>query len=186
MKHFFLFFALLLTLSTCKKDDLDCVPDLPCATQAGANTFGCYINGKPWVSGIAPYVLDPTVHELNVNYDEPNYSYNDFHIFQFTATAVDSFAYEFWALAFGPLLTTGDLSHQQLSTFRAEVYLEYLPDVRRVFQLDTLSPYDITITKLDFDKNIVAGKFAFTGITEDKKDTIIVTNGRFDLIYLPF
>jgi len=35
----------------CKKDDPapNPPPELPPATQTGANTFGCYVNGKPFI-----------------------------------------------------------------------------------------------------------------------------------------
>ena len=47
MKH--LFFIATLLLFSCSKDDeatTDNTPKLPPETQTGANTFGCYINGK--------------------------------------------------------------------------------------------------------------------------------------------
>ncbi len=56
MKTLLSAFVLLIVLFSCKKDDL-----LPAATQNGANTFGCKVNGKTWIpdggggfSGIKP------------------------------------------------------------------------------------------------------------------------------------
>jgi hypothetical protein len=47
-------------------------PDpLPPATQEGKNTFGCYIDGKPWVAWIDPEILDPSLRSLTGRYDEP-------------------------------------------------------------------------------------------------------------------
>lgn len=185
MKHFLLSAVAAILLCACKKDNLDCLPDLPCATQSGENTFGCYINGKPWVTEIAPYVLDPTLHKVEANYDEPNYGQNHYNILQFNATSVDSLLYSFWSMSFSPIITQGELLHGQLQSFRAEAHLELMPSNHMVFYIDTLSPYEIVITKLDVDKNIVSGKFAFTGITKDKNDTIRVTEGRFDMKYSP-
>ena len=39
----------LLGLSQCKKNDPNPVDQLPPATQTGANTFGCLVNGQPWL-----------------------------------------------------------------------------------------------------------------------------------------
>jgi len=46
-------YALLLTLTQCSKCKNDPTPakpedQLPAATQTGANTFGCLLNGQPW------------------------------------------------------------------------------------------------------------------------------------------
>lgn len=53
MKHFpVLTTALALLLTQCRKnDDAPAKPEdqLPAATQTGANTFGCLLNGKPWM-----------------------------------------------------------------------------------------------------------------------------------------
>jgi hypothetical protein len=58
MKMLFVFFFLILMSSGCKKRQEN---KLPPATQSGANTFGCLIDGKAWVptgrgvgSGIYP------------------------------------------------------------------------------------------------------------------------------------
>ena len=62
MRTTFFYTILLLVLGTylgCHKDlpDQDCPPGLPCATQTGENTFGCYINGQPWVAQVAHIFL---------------------------------------------------------------------------------------------------------------------------------
>lgn len=48
--HFLLITALIL-LSSCHKDDDPIAPidQLPPATQTGAGTFGCLVNGKPFI-----------------------------------------------------------------------------------------------------------------------------------------
>ncbi|MGI4835349.1 MAG: hypothetical protein ACRYFK_18000 [Janthinobacterium lividum] len=37
-----------LSLSGCRKNDPDPLSQLPPATQHGAGTFGCLLNGQPW------------------------------------------------------------------------------------------------------------------------------------------
>lgn len=53
MNRFPLIALLALLLLACKKDKASdpapVQPKLPPATQTGANTFGCYVNGKPFI-----------------------------------------------------------------------------------------------------------------------------------------
>lgn len=61
MKNYvFLFFTLLL-LCCCNNDDdgsTDPVDQLPPATQIGANTFGCFLDGEPFIPGDSTNPLD--------------------------------------------------------------------------------------------------------------------------------
>jgi hypothetical protein len=66
--------ALALSLLTqCKKADLDPASQLPPATQTGAGTFGCLLNGQPWTpSGNNSYSnysvsYDPTYRKGTLN-----------------------------------------------------------------------------------------------------------------------
>ena len=67
-----LLLAALLVLSQCKKKDPGPAPTpeslLPPATQTGANTFGCLLNGQPWT----PAGFDGTTN-YSVSYD-PGYA----------------------------------------------------------------------------------------------------------------
>lgn len=48
MKNLILLLALTLILSCCNKDEDD-TQTLPPATQTGAGTFACFVNGKPFI-----------------------------------------------------------------------------------------------------------------------------------------
>ena len=49
MKHKLLsLLSIALLLMQCKKDEPSPEEQLPAATQTGANTFGCLINGQTW------------------------------------------------------------------------------------------------------------------------------------------
>ena len=63
-----LFTLLAFTALTCRKEDDDF--GLPPATQTGANTFGCLVDGKPWIAEIDPKVLDPLIRKTSSRYDE--------------------------------------------------------------------------------------------------------------------
>ncbi len=54
MKNLFLLLLTTFTLSCCNKDD-DNPQTLPPATQTGAGTFACYVNGKPFIDTSGGY-----------------------------------------------------------------------------------------------------------------------------------
>ncbi|MBQ0767738.1 MAG: hypothetical protein KBT58_00490, partial [Bizionia sp.] len=62
MKNLLLAFALLLIVSNCNKNDDDQptnpIDQLPPATQTGANTFGCLLDGEPFLPGNSQNPLD--------------------------------------------------------------------------------------------------------------------------------
>lgn len=186
MKYIIFFSVLLVfcfTFSVCKKDDPGCPPDLPCATQTGENTFGCYIDGEPWVAGIASYVWDPTLHKIEANYDEPSYGKQYFNGFQLTATRIDSISYDFWKFSCSPILSELELKHDHLASLRFEARLT--SPLSDFYHLDTMFPYKIQITHLDTSKNIASGRFDLTMVSSSKTDTIKITEGRFDIRYNP-
>jgi hypothetical protein len=72
-------FLLLALLAGCKKDTSTPKPDplpyplseLPLPTEEGKGTFGCLINGEPWVAIVKP--SHPWVFPLRAYYDEEHY-----------------------------------------------------------------------------------------------------------------
>ena len=171
---------LLLTLAACHKDDppQDCPPDLPCATQTGANTFGCYINGVPWVAKVEPDVWTPTAHAIAARYDETSYlSYNNNFVSISGSYYGDEFSYI--SLAFYPLKSIGSIIVDSLGLYRFEYRA---PDV--LYEIDVMADYNIEITKLDTDHKILSGKFRFDA-KSNAGELIKITNGRFDVKYNP-
>jgi hypothetical protein len=147
MKRILLITILLLcAVIACRKDEppQDCPLDLPCATQTGANTFGCYIDGVPWVAGVAPYVFDPTLRQIDAIYDELEYGQTHFNELQITSRKVDSLRYDFWKITFSPLMESGSLDHKLLSSFRVDLRLKKDFGYKE-YQIDTLSQYNIEI-----------------------------------------
>lgn len=176
--------------ASCKKDELDrdCLPDLPCASQYGANTFGCYINGKPWVAHIAHYILDPTLtRPVDAIYDEQGYRLDKTNLFHIKARKVDSTGYDFWSINITPLPDTLTINQQTPKVFDRLKVEANLPNVygeSKRFIIDTLSDHRISITKIDTKKMVIAATFDFRMISKDYKDTIYISKGRFDVKYL--
>jgi hypothetical protein len=170
----------LLTLADCRKDDSpqDCPPDLPCATQTGANTFGCYIDGVPWVAKVEPNVLDPTSHPFEVSYDETGYGGFNNNNVKIKARYHSTEKYDFFSILFAPLINVGDIEFDSLA------YTNFLFRYsQKSYYLDRSFPHNLNISKLDTVKRVLSGSFYFTVINSD--DTIKITDGRFDLKYSP-
>lgn len=179
-KLFFLLTLLMPFLSfNCHKDDDF---GLPPATQNGANTFGCMINGKPWVAEIAPNILDPALRKLDMSYDETltgAFYNNTFSLF---ARLVNDTTSQSVVVSGFKLEKTGllDTASNSLSiTYR--LHSPFL----KTYEIDKNLPSRFEITKLDTLANICSGRFEFYVISSDKADTLFITEGRFDKRYAP-
>ena len=53
------------------------------------------------------------------------------------------------------------------------------------FTTNSDNPGVLNITYFDQEKLIIAGTFAFKGVSRDCQDTIVITDGRFDMHYVP-
>ncbi len=155
----------------CKKSDPDPVNQLPPATQTGANTFGCLVNGQ---------ILTPQGYNGTSNYSitvDPSYHGGN----------VDVRAYRYDGKLLQSIIIGGD-SIDKVGTYS----LAKIP--RSIFFTDThllsgCQNFDgstgqyrrgtLTITRLDLLKGIIAGTFAFT-LYKPGCDSVRVTQGRFD------
>lgn len=174
MRKLFLYVALLL-LSQCSKcKDNDPAPEaqLPPATQTGANTFGCLVNGEAWTpvgfNGYANYV---------VNYD-PSYRNGTLNIAAYRLSGnggnqqdVGVYSDSLRSVGVYPLTTRG--KHGAVFLNRQTDCRYYSTDVA------TYCRGTLTITRLDLQAGIVSGTFAFT-LYKPGCDSIRVTQGRFD------
>jgi hypothetical protein len=166
MKHFFLLVLTTFTLSCCNNDDdtpTNPIDKLPPETQTGANTFGCLINGEPFVvsntsnqtaiyqgggvqfgaGGIYLVVLEP--FEIGINY-------------------------QFMGLGQGQA--------------RARYYVNPNPQLGCHYEYNDTYEGTVIFTKIDTINYIISGTFEFSTIT-DNCENINITNGRFDLQYIP-
>lgn len=169
----------------CKKDDNLPWPlsELPPATQTGENTFGCLINGEPFVPGI--YVWDPLSHKLLSSYDESNYGLQDNNRFYVQAVyRADSC---FTSISFGlmPITSIGTYLSNQLDYYGVHSYI-FTNESKGDYSLDTSTPHYITLVKLDTIKNIASGIFEMDlRNINDTSDVLQIRKGRFDVRYFP-
>ena len=172
---------------TCRKEENNF--GLPPATQQGANTFGCLIDGKPWVAEIGLGVFDPLIRKTEATYDEVGVGVADISYFYLSATFVslpDS-VYNAFRFNIRPIYATGiiDFSNVERKDIKCIFSQPGIATHTSIYLLDTLYPINMNISKLDTKANICAGTFEFRLINKAKKDTLNVTNGRFDVIYQP-
>jgi hypothetical protein len=181
-------FLILAILPGCKKEDPIPYPisELPAATQTGENTFGCIINGEPWLA-YAPFHL---FGKLRATYDETHYGsdYNQ----RLIVSARRVIGSHDWnndsisntlGFTITPIYGNGLYDIQNLDTYSTSFTLSS-PGPTKIYRLDTLAPFHIHITKLDTVKKIVSGAFEMDLIEiDDPMDVLQIRHGRFDAWY---
>ncbi|GAA4352530.1 hypothetical protein GCM10023185_12330 [Hymenobacter saemangeumensis] len=161
--------------SACGKDDPDPVDRLPPATQTGANTFGCLVNGQPWTpkgnNGFSNY---------SVAYDTAPAGGGvlDVRAYRYTGTGAND--YEYMILFANQLTGPGlfnfiDSQRTQASFENQRTRCYWSNDDRTT----TYRRGQLNITRLDLQAGIVSGTFSFT-LYKPGCDSIRVTDGRFD------
>ena len=170
-----LLLALCSIFAACKKDrppktELE---KLPPATQTGANTFGCLLNGQVWIPkdnyGQATFKLDV----------DPTYGNG---VFAISAVRYDGNGNGvFFGFSFGSIAsTTGgtyNLSQQNVNFS--------ISDIKLLCSYDSNTPGiyktgSFTITRYDLTNRIFSGTFDFAVYNQGCGDTLHFTNGRFD------
>lgn len=137
---------------------------LPPATQEGKNTFGCLVNGEAMVvNSITKLtaIYQQGIFQIGAVSNSPRYSLG-------IAIIEDGFT-----------ISTGDYPLDRppffISRF-SENPCVYLPE-------NTING-KLTITLFDKSRFVVSGLFEFSTVA-NTCDTIKITNGRFDLNYIP-
>ena len=172
MKNIILLLTTTLFLSCCTKDDKPTPPapisQLPEATQTGANTFGCLLDGVVFKPGIT------------------NNSYNCFYQlvdgeYYFLVTATNTKNNSLSSIFVGTQKRTISQG-QTLNLFErtdgnawGTYFLNNDP-----FTTDTANTGELKITKLDFTNNIVSGTFWYN-IKDNQNVIHQIRDGRFDM-----
>jgi len=170
---------LFLLLIGCKKDAPDLVvPDqLPPATQTGANTFGCLLNGQAWLPS-GGGLSGP----FRVTYD-PGYAGGSLQLRINRAVA---------GLPDGQYMFIGGSSVNKIGSYAASnagpagIYFDTGRQSGPCQEYDFfnnapgfLMKGQLTITRLDMQAGIISGTFDFT-LAQTGCDTLKITQGRFD------
>ena len=164
----------LLSAASCKKDKAS-EDQLPPATQTGANTFGCLVNGKVFVPKGYDGTGRPNPH-VQYDYDLNGQPYFSIETNLFVNSNSQG----------GVLLVFRNLNSTRYYSINND--LRFTVGWPQVLSncggqtLDTTvkSRGGGTITKLDISNQIISGTFDFKYKTQIC-DTVFVTDGRFDI-----
>ena len=168
-------------LTQCRHPDPNPVPrpedQLPAATQTGAGTFGCLVNGQPWTPGGSSAVPNFQVH-YDRAYHGGNLAVTAFRRFDTNGQRqVIGFGGDQFAKT-GTYMLDNSTTLQSPGLYSADFADNTKPSPCDEYRFEPARRKGtLTITRLE--GGIVAGTFEFT-LTKPGCDTIRVTNGRFD------
>ena len=178
----YLALALLTQCSKCKHDPTPAKPEdqLPPATQTGAGTFGCLLNGQPFLpSGnlATPnffVIYDPTFHggNLDVRTYRNTDKLSNKQYLNFGGDSINQVGtYSFITSSTFPMRSTHTVYFSDDNKSSPCNYYNYFPG--------TTTKGQLTITRLDKQQGIISGTFQFI-LAQPGCDTLRFTNGRFD------
>lgn len=166
----------LLIIAGCKKDPLS---RLPGATQTGADTFGCLVDGMAFYPKAPLFSFGTT---LSVEFGQRN-----FHVHALMKVDKKTVYYYFTvdlatdsiSLKQGMTYPLGSISKDKFIG-KYSLAKEY-PD-EKDYQTGDSYKGRLTVTKIDSIKRFISGTFSFDAST-NQGETAHVTDGRFDLKY---
>jgi hypothetical protein len=176
-----LIFSFILLSGSCKKNVItpqEELSKLPPATQTGANTFGCLVNGHALVPGGSlfsgahtqcNYIFTAGGYHLTIEGDADNNSQIKQILIETDSLAV----------------TQGQsLTFKAYASGNADAFYDLITSTgsQNKYRTTNTISGQLTITKLDPIKQIVSGTFYFKAINISG-DTVKVTDGRFDMLY---
>lgn len=179
MKDTFYFHAILLLLiltsfATCKNHKDNPVDQLPPATQTGANTFGCLVNGKVYIPKGYNGTGTPNPKK------QFDIGLNGLPYFNITASQLNSdhISEGNVFISIGNIITTGIYTYP--NDFNFLIGWKNLNNCGIVaFDSTTQKWGQGEITKYDLTNGIISSTFNFKYKTLTC-DTVFVTDGRFD------
>lgn len=165
---FILFTALtcLLCASSCKKNDEPKVwTELPPATQTGANTIGCLVNGKLWATSKLPSTgFSPAMAAF------------------YTVVKPDSIVLDFYANAEKGFVMFRTINPKVNKKIDIDLLNCSFPEQINCRRFRNIRRGHIYLTKLDVPNGILSGTFEFEAQCAENDAVIThITEGRFDM-----
>ena len=163
----------LLLLTQCQwfdKDDGNPVDKLPPATQTGAYTFACLIDGQPWI--VKGFSAGTTaMYQLEILFLSGDKTKDGiFQIISFTFS------------------DRSDVETNQIynlsrtdTAVSATYYIDYSESRYCRYINKHIVDGQIKLTRFDTSARIVSGTFELTVFNPDCGDTVRITDGRFDI-----
>lgn len=140
---------------------------LPEATQKGANTIGCYIDGRLWATGDIGYIA-------GLGFMQRNKAMNTEYICSSYPTKLKISVHSFnRGRIYLHVVSPSEGKSTKIDRIYGDLYnYPYLYDGRKVGE--------VHITKLDTIRKIVSGTFS-ADVISSQGDTVQITDGRFDM-----
>jgi len=173
------FCILLFTNMQCKKDKLP-IDQLPAATQTGANTFGCLVDGE------AVIPTNNVIYRSNFDYGyDPDYglsieasneasNHETLRTVSIKLLIKNLKEGQTYSLDSLKVSGKGGASYTLLSDYgRTTTY----------YETSSQATGSLTITKFDLSKKIISGTFLFKATNTVNNTIANVTDGRFDLTF---
>ena len=167
--------------SKCKQDDPAPLAQLPPATQTGANTFGCLVNGQPYMpkgnTGTSNFSVtyDPTFRGGTLNIS--SYRIKDGRTTFITVESIQltsSGIYSFTRPNGNCIALYSDVSNDPMQ-FPPPSICGIIPSDQDVAHRSG----QLKLTRFDTQARIVSGTFDFK-LLQAGCDTLKITQGRFD------
>lgn len=173
------FLSITIIITSCKKQPVDQLSLLPAATQTGANTFGCLVNGKAFLPKKSFSVIART--DLSCFYSNTENGY----VFNIGASRdLGSGSSDVVGIATDSLkISEGETINLTKAFTPTLAFGDYAINVSS-YTTNASATGELTITHLDMIKQIVSGTFQFNAVSKSG-DTVKITNGRFDVHYKP-
>ncbi|AGC76462.1 hypothetical protein LX97_01128 [Nonlabens dokdonensis] len=173
MKNIILLISIIVFLNSCDSDDNDCqgIDCLPPITQTGAGTFGCLVNGEPFVDNSGSF---------NCFYQLVDGEYF-FNICGLDETGIVSdicLRTNQKEIGINQYL---DIESNDVGNFFASIAVD--DDGLRFFDSSSSTTGAITITEFIANSNVVSATFEFSVIDPNTGTLYNITNGRFDAIF---
>ncbi len=182
MKAFYSFLLFALLAASCKKEPVNQLSLLPPATQNGANTLGCLVNGDAFVPKNGGLFSGPPI-KCQYGFSEHGYIFSIGGGSEDKYGSISSVAISTDSLS----ISEGETLPLTKSFTPGMAFADYAGGNSVSVSSYTTNAYAIgqlTITHLDSINLIVSGTFQFNAV-DKSGDTVRITNGRFDVHYMP-
>ncbi len=167
-----------------KMKDIEPKPDLPPLTTEGKNTFGCYINGVPWKHGtpglnLGGPTLEPRFFRHGTSWGDSIMGIRAWkHYYQ------DKISRDLLSIGFRALDTGIHEIKFGKETFKRS-FTEYQIYSPCIYNIDTTKVHVVNLVRFDLQERIASGTFEMTLYnTITCNDTLVITEGRFDVRFL--
>ena len=173
MKKLLLILLTTFFLSCCNKDD-DNPQTLPPATQTGAGTFACYVNGKPFIDTSGGYFncyyqFTGGEYYFGIGGDDNDLNPQNVYIQTQKKQIVQGQTYTFSVIQDGNAYAGCGFSFSPTESYQSYTDSQYSGE--------------LTINKLDFTNHIVSGTFWFDIPHPVTGETVQIREGRFDTLF---